>query len=108
VLFSLKNLQALATGSGASGASLPPSTAAAGNTGYASGEGSGLIDIRALATTTGMSESGGGGARDELLSIGGPGGAVGPPGSPMLAPAADDGDGGKKMLIWPASPRSRS
>ncbi len=101
VLFSLKNLQALATGSGGSATSLPPSTVGAGSTGYASGEGSGLIDIRALATTTGMGENaGGGGARDELLSIGSAGGAFGSLGSPMLAPVSDDGDSSKKMLIW--------
>ena len=41
------------------------------------GEGSGLIDIRALATATGMGDGAGGGARDELLSIGSQGGAFG-------------------------------
>jgi predicted Zn finger-like uncharacterized protein len=104
VLFSLKNLQALATGSGTS---LPPATTTAGGggvrDGYAGGEGSGLIDIRALATATGVNESGeGSGTRDELLSIGSQGGAFGTLGSPMLAPVGDDGDGNKKVLVWAA------
>jgi hypothetical protein len=109
VLFSLKNLQALATGSGTS---LPPATAPAGGgfgggggerAGYAGGEGSGLIDIRALATATGVGESSNSpGTRDELLSIGSQGGAFGTLGSPMLAPVGDDGDGNKKVLIWAA------
>jgi predicted Zn finger-like uncharacterized protein len=103
VLFSLKNLQALATGSGTS---LPPATTGGGGggggerAGYAGGEGSGLIDIRALATATGVNESSdGSGARDELLSIGSQGGAFGTLGSPMLAPTRDEGDGNKKVLI---------
>jgi predicted Zn finger-like uncharacterized protein len=57
VLFSLKNLQALATGSGTS---LPPAMVSGGGgerAGYAGGEGSGLIDIRALATATGVNET---------------------------------------------------
>jgi predicted Zn finger-like uncharacterized protein len=99
VLFSLKNLQALATGSGASLA--PATTAPTERAGYAGGEGSGLIDIRALATATGVNEgSGGGGSRDELLSIGSQGGAFGTLGSPMLSPVGDDGDGNKKVLVW--------
>jgi hypothetical protein len=99
VLFSLKNLQALATGSGAS---MPSPAIAPERTGYASGEGSGLIDIRALATSTGVGENAeGGGARDELLSMGSHGGAFGALGSPMLsAGAADEGDGSRKLLIW--------
>jgi predicted Zn finger-like uncharacterized protein len=46
VLFSLSNLQALATGSGSAPASARPKA------GMAQGEGSGLIDIRALASAT--------------------------------------------------------
>ncbi len=102
VLFSLKNLQALATGSGSSGAP-PPAAAATGGerAGFASGEGSGLIDIRALATTTGISEGGEPSAhKDELLSMGSHGGAFGTLGSPMLTTAADDSDGHKKTIIW--------
>lgn len=100
VLFSLKNLQALATGSGTpSGAPAPAAAAAAG--GFAGGEGSGLIDIRALASTTGVGENGSAaGAKDELLSIGSAGGAFGTLGSPMLAPASSDDDGNKKMMLW--------
>jgi predicted Zn finger-like uncharacterized protein len=98
VLFSLKNLQALATGSGPSG--IPASaTAAASSAGYAGGEGSGLIDIRALASATGMGEGESKDAKDELLSIGNQG-AFGALGSPMLAPAHDDDGGSKKMMIW--------
>jgi hypothetical protein len=101
VLFSLKNLQALATGS--SGTSLPP-TSSSGmperSAGFASGEGSGLIDIRALASATGVADAGGGGAKDELLSLGSQGGAFGALGSPMLAPVSSDDDGGKRTIIW--------
>jgi len=98
VLFSLKNLQALATGSGPSG--IPASaTAAASSAGYAGGEGSGLIDIRALASATGMGDGESKDAKDELLSIGNQG-AFGALGSPMLAPAHDDDGGSKKMMIW--------
>jgi predicted Zn finger-like uncharacterized protein len=97
VLFSLKNLQALATGSGPS---MPASaTAAASSAGYAGGEGSGLIDIRALASATGMNDGEPKDAKDELLSIGNQG-AFGALGSPMLAPAHDDDGGSKKMMIW--------
>jgi hypothetical protein len=98
VLFSLKNLQALATGSGTPSS---PSPAAGGAGGLPGGEGSGLIDIRALASTTGVGENGdASGAKDELLSMGSQGGAFGSLGSPMLAPAAADDDGNKKMMIW--------
>jgi predicted Zn finger-like uncharacterized protein len=105
VLFSLKNLQALATGSGTP-SSPPVMQASQERAGFASGEGSGLIDIRALATTTGVSDSGapspgsGSGHKDDLLSIGSQGGAFGTLGSPMLSPVRDDGDGNKKTIIW--------
>ena len=100
VLFSLKNLQALATGS----PSVAPATASAPERGgYAGGEGSGLIDIRALATTTGVGGGEGSGARDELLSMGAQGGAFGALGSPMLGGAGhDDGGGDKKTYVWAA------
>ena len=70
VLFSLSNLQALATGSG--GAPATPSKAKAG---MAQGEGSGLIDIRALASATQAvsSSSSNGSSRDkveDLMSVG--------------------------------------
>jgi hypothetical protein len=95
VLFSLKNLQALATGSGPS----MPAAATTASAGYAGGEGSGLIDIRALASATGVGEHESKDAKDELLSIGNQG-AFGALGSPMLAPAHEDDGGSKKMLIW--------
>ena len=53
VLFSLANLQALATGPGAGPAAAAPAASQA-RPGHASGEGSGLIDIRSLATATGV------------------------------------------------------
>ncbi|HEX2677589.1 MAG TPA: GYF domain-containing protein [Polyangiales bacterium] len=106
VLFSLKNLQALATGNSGT-----PATAAAGpapmgpgnRPGFAGGEGSGLIDIRALASATGVSA--GESAREEsdkdaLLSLGSAQtGAFGALGSPMLAPASSDDDSGKKGVM---------
>jgi predicted Zn finger-like uncharacterized protein len=87
VLFSLSNLQALATGSPSSGGSSSKSPSSSGSTaspskaGMAAGEGSGLIDIRALASATGLGGGGGGGPVigsgpapkvDDLLSIGSP------------------------------------
>jgi predicted Zn finger-like uncharacterized protein len=98
VLFSLKNLQALATGSST------PATAGAGGPshrpGYAGGEGSGLIDIRALATATGVGDQGRSETeKDALLSLGSAQtGAFGALGSPMLAPGKADEDGSKKGL----------
>ena len=104
VLFSLKNLQALATGT----PSMSPPTGGGfggggggGAGGFAAGEGSGLIDIRALAAATGVSDArGAGGPRDELLTIGSQGGAFGSLGSPILAHSASDDDGNKKTMIW--------
>jgi predicted Zn finger-like uncharacterized protein len=68
VLFSLSNLQALATGSGAA------PTPARAKPGMAQGEGSGLIDIRALATATqAVTDRPNGGSRDkveDLLAVG--------------------------------------
>jgi hypothetical protein len=109
VLFSLSNLQALATG-GPSGAPAPsasgPSPSApAPKAGHATGEGSGLIDIRALASATaapsgGSAPSGGGGVPDDLLSIGGGSGGLGSSlGAPVLAPAAPEPEKGGKGLI---------
>jgi predicted Zn finger-like uncharacterized protein len=87
VLFSLKNLQALATGSTTSTPISAPIAPAPG-TGYASGEGSGLIDIRALATATGVAKDGlHEEDRDALFSIGTKTGAFGALGSPIVAPA---------------------
>ena len=95
VLFSLKNLQALATGG-----SVAPGPSTSHRPGYAGGEGSGLIDIRALASATGVADQ----AKDEsekdaLLSLGSAqAGAFGALGSPMLAPGKVDDDSGKKGL----------
>lgn len=87
VLFSLKNLQALATGSTSSTPISAPIAPSAG-TGYASGEGSGLIDIRALATATGVAKDGFHEEdREALLSMGTKTGAFGALGSPIAAPA---------------------
>lgn len=76
VLFSLSNLQALATG--APGGASAQSKSSGAKPGMASGEGSGLIDIRALASATGLgtggssSSSSGPPKVDDLLSIGAP------------------------------------
>ncbi len=103
VLFSLKNLQALATGGSGTGAAQPstPSAGLGNRAGYAGGDGSGLIDIRALASATGVGDS----AREEsekdaLLSLGSAQtGAFGQLGSPMLAPAGADDERSNKGLI---------
>ena len=85
VLFSLSNLQALATG----GAASAGPAKAAPKAGMAAGEGSGLIDIRALASATGVGMGGAPAPQpmaprvDDLLSIGAP--AVGL-GSALAAP----------------------
>lgn len=97
VLFSLKNLQALATGTddavqtGAPGA------------GFASGEGSGLIDIRALASATAAQQAPVDNIdahKDELLSLAGQGSAFGGLASPMMAPAPEESGGGSKSAIY--------
>jgi hypothetical protein len=97
VLFSLKNLQALATGSSSPAA---PSGNNSNRPGFAGGEGSGLIDIRALATTTGVADpSRHENEKDALLSLGSAqAGAFGALGSPMLAPGKGEEEGGKKGL----------
>ena len=97
VLFSLKNLQALATG----GSVAPgPGGPTSHRPGYAGGEGSGLIDIRALASATGVADQGRDDSdKDALLSLGSAqAGAFGALGSPMLAPGKVDDDSGKKGL----------
>ena len=100
VLFSLKNLQALATGSGTATAAPMASAPGQARAGFAGGEGSGLIDIRALASATGVGDS----SKDEsekdaLLSLGSAQtGAFGSLGSPMLAPVANDDSSSKKSL----------
>ncbi|MFT3923150.1 MAG: GYF domain-containing protein [Myxococcales bacterium] len=96
VLFSLSNLQALATGSG--------STAAApkAKAGMAQGEGSGLIDIRALASATQAvsSTASNGSSREkveDLMSVGAAG--TGFSAAAFAAPVAvDKGDNSKLLL----------
>mgnify|MGYP001106507297 CR=1 FL=1 len=102
VLFSLKNLQALATGSGTPEASFSASSGggAQPGAGLATGEGSGLIDIRALASTAGIgSQEEIAGERDELLAIGSQTGAFGSLGSPM-APTAPMEEGSKNKTVF--------
>lgn len=102
VLFSLKNLQALATGSNTPSIS-PSSTASVRpSPGFATGEGSGLIDIRALASATGTSgatQSPADDEKDELLSLGGQAGGLGALASPMMAPNTDDNGSNKMVLV---------
>jgi predicted Zn finger-like uncharacterized protein len=100
VLFSLKNLQALATGSTSAPVSSP--IASPQSSGYAAGEGSGLIDIRALASATGVTKDGMHEEdRDMLLSIGSKTGAFGALGSPMVSPSISaDEDTSKKKLLF--------
>jgi len=99
VLFSLSNLQAFATGPGGGGSSSSASSSgsapsASPKPGMAHGEGSGLIDIRALASATGMTPGSSGPVTsasndkvDDLLSIGGGGVGLGSSlGAPVLIP----------------------
>ncbi|MCA9580888.1 MAG: zinc-ribbon domain-containing protein [Myxococcales bacterium] len=94
VLFSLSNLQALAGDTGDAGEAQP---------GHASGDASGLIDIRALASATGV---GVGRTQnqddriDEIMSIGtGSPLAAGALGAPVLTPVRDDSSNKKLLLI---------
>jgi len=101
VLFSLKNLQALATG-GNEGGGGAAAASPAPRGGFATGEGSGLIDIRALASATGLGSDGGHADKDELLSMGGgQTGAFSSLGSPMLAPPmAAEEPANKNTLLY--------
>ena len=105
VLFSLSNLQQLATRGGSPAESAPlasqpsPSmSAGAQGSGQAPGEGSGLIDIRALAkSTTPGTKAAPSQAVDDLLSIGtGMGG--GALGAPLLGPAPLETSEGNRWL----------
>ena len=100
VLFSLSNLQALATkGQAAPGPTAGVSGGGA-KSGFASGGGSGLIDIRALAEgTSGASSSSSGGSKgiDDLLSIGGPSAFAPALGAPVLMPSRSEG--GKLLYV---------
>jgi len=96
VLFSLSNLQALATGSGSTAAA-PKSKA-----GMAQGEGSGLIDIRALASATQAVSSpvSNGASRDkveDLMSVGAGGGGFSA--AAFAAPVAVDKSDNSKLLM---------
>ena len=95
VLFSLSNLQALATGSGSA-----PATSSA-RPGMAVGEGSGLIDIRALASATQtVSEKSNGSSREkveDLLSVGS--GAAGFSAANFGAPVAVEKSDNSKLLL---------
>ncbi|MDH3485610.1 MAG: zinc-ribbon domain-containing protein [Myxococcales bacterium] len=95
VLFSLSNLQQLATRGGSPGNASPepaPAQPAAG------GEGSGLIDIRALArSTTPGTKTAPSQAVDDLLAIGASPGA-GALGGPLLGPAPMESADGNRWL----------
>ncbi|PID38924.1 MAG: hypothetical protein CSA24_00350 [Deltaproteobacteria bacterium] len=97
VLFSLANLQALATGGDkASGAPSAAPTASAPKPGMASGGGSGLIDIRAMAATVSTASADPGSASksdDPLPAMGGFGGPIAA--APVLMPT-----GGSERPGW--------
>ena len=103
VLFSLTNLQQLASrgGSGSepatSAASQPSASLGAQAAPAATGEGSGLIDIRALAkSTTPGTKTAPSQAVDDLLSIGTGGGAA--LGAPLLGPTPLEASEGNRWL----------
>lgn len=103
VLFSLSNLQQLASRSGSPAeaspmASQPPSASLGPQSSPPpNGEGSGLIDIRALAkSTTPGTRAAPSQAVDDLLAIGTGGGAV--LGAPLLGPAPDESSYGNRWL----------
>lgn len=107
VLFSLANLQALATGSSGGPSAPLKSTPAPSRPGMAAGEGSGLIDIRALASATSASPStglGGGKRVDDLLSIGSPSASLGVGlGSPVIMPDRGERSGNRSMMMMMAA-----
>lgn len=97
VLFSLSNLQALATGSGGA-----PATPNKSKAGMAQGEGSGLIDIRALASATQAVSSGAsnGSSRDkveDLMSVGAAG--TGFSAAALAAPVAVEKSDNSKLMM---------
>ncbi len=107
VLFSLTNLQQLASRGGAPAGSAPVASTPQGSSGTRStaqsaGEGSGLIDIRALAkSTTPGTKPAPSQAVDDLLSIGTGGGALG---APLLGPSPlDTADGNRWLWIGGAA-----
>jgi hypothetical protein len=104
VLFSLSNLQQLASRGGGStaesaspGLSQPQASAGARGGPQAAGEGSGLIDIRALAkSTTPGTKTAPSPSVDDLLAIGtGTGGTLG---APLLGPAPLETSEGNRWL----------
>lgn len=103
VLFSLSNLQALAGEGGAQ-------PAAAAQAGHATGDASGLIDIRALAGATGLTGGGGGGGAasgakddvDDLMSIGTGSALSANLAAPVLSAGEDESDN-KKWIIMAAA-----
>ncbi|MDH4281491.1 MAG: zinc-ribbon domain-containing protein [Myxococcales bacterium] len=102
VLFSLSNLQQLASRSGSPAESAPmpstPSSGAQRRPSQAAGEGSGLIDIRALAkSTTPGTRAAPSEAVDDLLAIGAGGGA-GVLGAPLLGPTPLETSAGNRWL----------
>jgi predicted Zn finger-like uncharacterized protein len=105
VLFSLSNLQQLASRGGSPGeaaaapvASQAPASAGAQGSVPAASEGSGLIDIRALAkSTTPGTRTAPSQAVDDLLSLG-TGGAGGALGAPLLGPAPLEATDGNRWL----------
>jgi hypothetical protein len=100
VLFSLSNLQALATGT--SGPSATPNKSAS-KAGMAQGEGSGLIDIRALASATQSMSSpnaSNGSSRDkveDLMSVGAAG--TGFSAAALAAPVAVEKSDNSKVMM---------
>lgn len=103
VLFSLANLSAL--GSSGQKSSTPASTSASPRA-MASGEGSGLIDIRALASATGLGASTSSAPRpaakvDDLLGLGAPplslGSALAPP--VLIAPKPETSRSGSVLVF---------
>ncbi|MCK5798598.1 MAG: hypothetical protein KAI47_15505, partial [Deltaproteobacteria bacterium] len=89
VLFSLANLQALATGGPGAKPSSSASASESSKAGMASGGGSGLIDIKAMAATVSPRASSSPSASDDALpSIGGFGGPIAA--APVLMPTAGD------------------
>ncbi len=95
VLFSLANLQALATGSGAAPSARPKA-------GMAQGEGSGLIDIRALASATqAMADKPNVSAREkveDLLAVGSTGTTFSA--TSLAAPVAVEKHAASKPLLY--------
>jgi hypothetical protein len=97
VLFSLSNLQQLASGAGGPSSRAQASvSSAARSSPQAPGEGSGLIDIRALAqSTTPGTRSAPSQSVDDLLAIGTGGGGLG---APLLGPAPLETSDGSRWL----------